>query len=112
MRQWQPDGAQLQKARGARVEHAAGDVDVRHRVAIEQNLTTPEIEQEGKNRNAGDEPGQQGGFAVPAPDQRSAHSRWVSSRKIRKRASISSRVSNCRRSVPKRSTANDPITPP
>ena len=82
MRQRQPDRAQLQQTRSAGVEHPARDVDVRDRVAIEQNIATAEIKQEGKNRNAGRKPCQQGGFAVPAPDGLSAHSRWVSSRKI------------------------------
>ena len=49
MRQRQPDRPQLQQARSAGIEYAARDVDVRDRVAIEQYVATPEIEQEGKN---------------------------------------------------------------
>jgi hypothetical protein len=40
------------------------------------------------------------------------YSMCVSSRKVRYRSSISSRVSFCMRSVPKASTAKEPITPP
>lgn len=43
---------------------------------------------------------------------RQRQSRCVSSRNRLKRASISSRVSLCSRSVPNSSTANDPVTPP
>ena len=35
MRQWQPDSAELQQAGSAGVEYAAGDVDVRHGIAVE-----------------------------------------------------------------------------
>src|SRR5579862_7904396 len=112
MRQRQPDRAQLQQAGSERVEKAARDVDVRHRVAIEQDFAAAKVKEEGENRDAGCKPRQLPGLAVPAPDGCGAHSRCVSSRKIWKRASISSRESDCSRSVPKRSTANDPITPP
>ena len=65
----EPDRAQLQQSRRARIKHPARDVDVRHRVAVEQNLAAPEIKQEGKNRDTGGDPGQQGSFPVPAPNR-------------------------------------------
>jgi len=82
MRQRQPDCPQLQQARCPGIEYAARDVDMRNRIAIKQYVATPEIEQEGKNRNTRGKPRQQGCFAIPAPDRPRPHSRWVSSRKI------------------------------
>ena len=82
MRQRQPDSPQLQQTWSAGIEYPARNVDVRHRVAVKQDFAAPQVEQEGKNRNARGKPCQQGDFAVPAPDRLRAHSRWVSSRKI------------------------------
>ena len=48
----------------------------------------------------------------PRACSRTPYSKCVSSRNIWKRASISSRVSVCSRSVPNLSTANEPMTPP
>src|SRR5258708_5569520 len=108
MRQREPDGSELQWPGRARVDHAAGDVHVGNRVAKQHELV---VAKKIKKRSYGDGRGDLrnqenvslgGGWAF--------HSRWVSSRNTPNRSLISSRVRDCRRSVPNRSTANDPMT--
>src|ERR1700676_678664 len=122
MRQRQPHGAELQQAGSAGVEYAASDINVGDGINVKKQAAVLEIVGERNERDTSSELGNERGFTIPAMHgldfhpldavSSQAHSRWVSSRKTWKRASISSRVSDCRRSVPKHSTANDPITPP
>src|SRR4029077_2234916 len=114
MRQRQPHRPQLQQTRGARIEDTASDVDVRDGVAVKKDVTVSKINEEGNDRGERRQRRDPGDFRFPPKVRRvlhvrGLHSRWVSSRKTWKRASISSRVNSCRRSVPKRSTVNDPI---
>src|SRR5580698_3670621 len=121
MRQRQPHRAELQQAGSAGVEDPPGGVDVRYGIAVQKQSTVLEIIGERNERDARGQLGHKRSLTIPIMSGLGfrrlgagspAHSRWVNSRKTWKRASISSRVSDCRRSVPKRSTANDPITPP
>ena len=89
----EPDRPQLQQARGARIDHTAGNVDVSDRIAVKQQVIVPQVIKESGNGNdRGDLPDQKH-FAAGRLRLQLFHSRWVSSRKTWKRASISPRVS-------------------
>src|SRR5581483_857518 len=112
MRQWKPNSAELQQPGGARIKNPPGDVEMSDSISVEENLAAAEEVKKGNQRNEACDYREDRGLAVPASSRTLSHSRWVNSRKTWKRASISSRVRVCNRSVPNCSTANDPITPP
>src|SRR5579884_3670326 len=112
MRQRKPNCPQLQEAGSSRIEYAARNVDMGHCIAEQKNVAAMHADQQGEDRKASRKDHDDECLAIPAPLGYIGHSRWVSSRNTWKRASISALVKFCNRSVPKRSTANDPITPP
>src|SRR5438270_11178163 len=107
MRKWKPNSPKLQQAWSARIDYPASNIDVGDRISVKQQVIVAQIIKKSSDGNdRGNLPNQKD-FTAGRIRLRVFHSRWVSSRKTRKRASISPRVSDCRRSVPNFSTAND-----
>src|SRR6266498_3811826 len=109
MRERQPHGSQLQRPRSSGVEYPPRNIHVRYGIAVKQKIVVPQAIQESRYGDGGGDLRNQKDIVRIGW---TFHSRWVNSRKTSKRASISPRVRDCRRSVPNRSTAKDPITPP
>jgi hypothetical protein len=59
MREREPYCAELQQSGRFRVKHTAGNVDVRHGIAVEQHLATFQIEQKRQDGGGCGQPRQQ-----------------------------------------------------
>ena len=125
VREREPDGADLADAGVERVEDAAGDVQVRDGVSVEQEHVAGKAIGEGEDgEQRGDHAGEDGFVTQGAGDVFGTGGRgngfraaWPLSRDARAAEERKAFLDLfglrfCRRSVPKRSTAKEPMTPP
>ncbi len=131
MRQREPHTSKLDQPWISRVENSASDAQVSHRIAIEQKIVAAHANDQRDKRKRYRSDGDRHGLFALGRTHLEAQRRWSVLPFVREdsayeleysrceislnslnRSSISSRVTSCRRSVPKRSTAKDPMTPP